>query len=76
MLFKQKCASCHGQNAEKSALNVSQVIAGWDVAKVTGALEGYRAGTYGGAMKGMMQGQVKPLQEAQIEALALYISKL
>lgn len=76
MLFKQKCASCHGQNAEKSALNTSQVIAGWSAEKVTDAITGYQSGMYGGSMKGMMQGQVRALDKAQIEALAHYISTL
>ena len=43
MMFKQKCASCHGQMAEKSALGKSNVIAGWDVAKIVDALKGYKA---------------------------------
>ena len=29
-VFAHKCASCHGNNAEKAALNKSQVIEGWD----------------------------------------------
>ena len=61
--------------AEKSALNTSKVIAGWDKQKALDALNGYKAGTYGGAMKGMMQGQVKVLSDAEIDALAEFISK-
>jgi len=34
------------------------------------ALKGYKAGTYGGAMKGMMAGQVKALSDADIEEIA------
>lgn len=75
-LFKHKCATCHGQNAEKHALNASQIIAGWEKAKVLEALHGYRAGSYGGTMKGMMQGQVKALSDAEMEALAGYIQTL
>jgi cytochrome c553 len=72
-LFK-KCAACHGANAEKSALGKSQVIAGWDATKVADALKGYKAGTYGGAMAGLMKGQVATLSDADIQALAEYIS--
>lgn len=75
MLFKQKCATCHGQNAQKQALNTSQIIAGWEASRVEAALKGYQAGTYGGTMKGMMQGQAKPLTDAQIAALADFVSK-
>ena len=71
-----KCAGCHGQKAEKSALGKSQVIAGWDASKTKDALHGYKNGTYGGPMKGLMKGQVAPLTDADIDALADYISKL
>jgi cytochrome c len=76
LLFVQKCASCHGQKAEKMALGKSQVIAGWEASAVEAALIGYREGTYGGPMKGLMAGQVKVLDEAQIKALSDYISTL
>ncbi len=75
-LFATKCAVCHGQKAEKHALGQSKVIAGWDVAKIENALKGYKAGTYGGAMKGTMQGQASQLDDAKIKALAEYISTL
>ncbi|MEJ2501568.1 MAG: c-type cytochrome [Campylobacterales bacterium] len=75
-LFAQKCASCHGTNAEKPALGKSQVIAGWDAAKTEAALRGYIDGTYGGAMKAVMQGQAKALSEAQIKAVAEHIGSL
>lgn len=74
-LFKV-CASCHGQNGEKKALNASQVIQGWDKSKIEIALHGYKNGTYGAAMRGVMVGQVKSLDDAQISALATYISTL
>jgi cytochrome c len=75
-LFAQKCASCHGMNAEKPALGKSRVIAGWDAAKTESALKGYIDGTYGGAMKAVMQGQAKALDDAQISAVAEYIGSL
>jgi len=70
------CAGCHGQKAEKKALGQSHIIAGWDAKKIEDALHGYKAGTYGGAMKGVMQGQVAKLDDAKIKALAEYISTL
>jgi cytochrome c553 len=69
-----KCVSCHGASAEKSALGKSQVIAGWDVAKTTEALTGYKDGSYGGPMKGVMKGQVATLSDDDISALATYIA--
>jgi cytochrome c553 len=70
------CAGCHGLKGEKKALGQSQVIGGWDTQKTINALNGYKAGTYGGAMKGVMAGQVAKLDEAKIKALAEYISTL
>ena len=68
-----KCAACHGKSGEKKALGKSQAIKGWDATKTVAALNGYKDGTYGGPMKGLMKGQVKSLDDAQIEALAKYI---
>ena len=70
------CAGCHGANGEKAALGKSQVIKGWPVEKTVAALKGYKDGSYGGAMKGVMKGQVARLSDADIEDLAAQISKL
>lgn len=70
------CAACHGQNAEKAALGKSHIIAGWDVAKTTAALNGYKDGTYGGVMKGVMKGQVMRLSDADIADLAAQIAAM
>lgn len=75
-LFAQKCVSCHGAKAEKSALNKSQIIANFSEVQVKEALKGYQNGTYGKEMKAVMQGQAKGLNDAQIDALAKYISEL
>ena len=75
-LFTTKCSSCHGENAENKALNKSQVIQGWSVAKVTTAINGYKDGTYGSSMKGVMKSQVSKLTKNEIKALGEYISKL
>lgn len=69
-----KCAGCHGQNGETAALGKSQVIKGWDSAKVVSALKGYKDGSYGGPMKGVMIGQVTTLSEEDMQALGAYIA--
>lgn len=74
-LFKT-CTACHGMKAEKAALNKSQIIAGWDAAKITAALNGYKAGTYGGPLKGTMTPQVKNLSADDIKVLSEYIPTL
>lgn len=67
------CASCHGAKAEKKALGKSAIIASWDEAKIIAALKGYKDGSYGGAMKGVMKGQVVRLSDADMTDLAKQI---
>ena len=71
-LYK-KCAGCHGASGEKKALGKSLPIKGWEATKTVAALKGYKDGTYGGAMKGLMKGQVAALSDAQIDSLAKFI---
>ena len=71
-----KCVSCHGKTAEKKALNKSQIIRGWSSAKTITALKGYKNGTYGSSMKGVMKSQAAKLSDAEMEAVAKYIAKL
>jgi cytochrome c len=72
-LFK-RCAGCHGVNAEKAALGKSQIIKGWEASKTVAALKGYKDGTYGGAMKGVMKGQVTTMSEADMQEIGEYIA--
>lgn len=74
-LYK-KCASCHGAKAEKKALNKSQIIQGWSKEQLVASLKGYKDGSYGGAMKGLMKGQVASYSEEDIEAVSEYITTL
>lgn len=69
-----KCAGCHGQNGEMKALGKSQVIKGWDKDKVLNALVGYKEGTYGAAMKGVMIAQVSSLSKEDLDVLSEYIA--
>ncbi|MEA3498746.1 MAG: c-type cytochrome [Campylobacterota bacterium] len=72
-LYK-KCAGCHGPSGEKKALGKSMVIQGWEVEKTVTALKGYKDGTYGGVMKGVMKGQVTSLNDEQIESIAKFLA--
>ncbi len=72
-----KCAGCHGQNGEKSALGKSAIIKGEDAAKTVKLLEGYKAGTLNQhGMGALMKGQVASLTDAQIKEVADYIAGL
>lgn len=70
-----KCAGCHGATGEKAALGKSKIIKDMPKAEFVAALKGYQDGTYGGAMKGLMAGQVKGLDDATIQAIADQIAK-
>ena len=70
-----KCAGCHGADGEKAALGKSKIIKDMPKAEFVAALKGYQDGTYGGAMKGLMAGQAKGLDEATIQAIADQIAK-
>jgi cytochrome c-type protein NapB len=52
------CKACHGQNWEKSALGKSKIVADMNQTQITESLLGYKNGTYGGTMAGVMKGQV------------------
>lgn len=74
-LYK-KCAGCHGMNGEKVALGKSKVIASMSEAELNTAMNGYKDGSYGGPMKGLMKGQVAKLSADDVSALATYITTL
>jgi len=69
------CASCHGADWSKSALNKSKIVSNMTHAEIAAALKGYKAGTYGGPMKGLMKGQVAKYSDADLEAFAQTIGK-
>lgn len=65
------CAGCHGQHFEKSAMGKSKIVKDMSLKDIVHALKGYKAGTYGGAMKQIMVNQVKDLKDSDIEAISL-----
>ncbi|HHD80227.1 MAG TPA: cytochrome C [Campylobacterales bacterium] len=64
------CAGCHGKDFEKKAMNVSKVVKDLKKDEIVKALTGYKDGSYGGAMKGIMKGQVAKLSADDIKAIA------
>ncbi len=71
-----KCASCHGSMGEKKALGKSKVINEMTKEELVTALSGYKDGSYGGPMKGLMKGQVSKLTDMDIDALSAHIADL
>jgi len=69
------CTSCHGADWGKKALGKSKVVKDLTHAEIATALKGYKAGTFGGPMKGLMKGQVAKYSDADLEAFAQTIGK-
>jgi len=70
------CKACHGVKGEKAfAATPTMIPAHLTKAEVEAALKGYKDGSFGGKMKGVMKGQVMKLTDAEIKELAEYIGK-
>ena len=69
------CKGCHGQAWEKKALGKSLVVADMTHAEIAKSLKGYKAGTYGGPMKGLMKGQVAKYSDADLDAFSATVGK-
>lgn len=72
-----KCVACHGKEGKQKALGKSNVIAGQGADEVVEKLKAYKTGTRNVNGMGMtMKAQVSTLSDAEIEAVAGYISTL
>ncbi len=72
-----KCAGCHGKDGKMKALGKSEIIAGQSKADLVKKIHEYKAGTRNVAgMGGLMKGQVAGLSDADIDAIASYVSGL
>jgi len=64
------CTGCHGKEFEKAAMGKAKVVKDMTKAEIETALKGYKDGSYGGAMKGIMKGQASKLSDDDIKAIA------
>lgn len=69
------CTGCHGADWSKAALGKSKNVAAMTHDEIANALVGYKNGTYGGAMKGLMKGQVAKYSDEDLKAFAQTIGK-
>lgn len=69
------CKACHGLQGEKNTIAKDLIPSSLTKAEVEKALHGYKDGSYGGPMKGIMKGQVMRLTDADIKELSEYIGK-
>lgn len=74
-LYK-KCAGCHGMDGSKIALGKSKNISQMSEEELNTAMNGYKDGSYGGAMKGLMKGQVARLSKDDIALISKHIANL
>lgn len=68
------CAGCHGDKGERSALERSKIINQMTKEDFISAMKGYKDGTYGSSMKGLMKVQVKRLSDDEIVKIAEFIT--
>ena len=73
-LYTAKCASCHGADGTKAIL--SKPVKGLSEADFSKKMLGYKAKTYGGSKKATMENLAAKLSDADVKALAAYVSKL
>ena len=69
------CKGCHGPSWEKKAMGKAKVLKNMTKAEILKALKGYKAGTYGGPMKGLMKAQLAKYKAKDLEAIATEIKK-
>ncbi len=65
------CKGCHGANFEKAALGKSKIVKDMTKQEVNDAMVGYKNGTYGGPMKGVMKGQVARYSDEELRSTGL-----
>ena len=70
--YTKSCKGCHGVDGSNAAM--SKALKGLPAEDVKAALAGYKAQTYGGKKKAMMERVAATLADEEIEALATYIS--
>jgi cytochrome c553 len=72
-----KCKGCHGADGKTKALGKSAVIAGQDKAALITSMNEYKAGTKNVAgMGALMKSQVASMSDADINAVAEYLSQI
>ena len=69
------CTSCHGADWSKKALGKSKDVSQMTHQEIADSLIGYKNGTYGGPMKGLMKGQVAKYSDEDLKAFAQTIGK-
>ena len=69
------CLGCHGTDWSKKALGKSLPVSEMTQNQIAKSLIGYKNGTYGRSMKGIMASQVKRYTEEELTAFSRTIGK-
>jgi cytochrome c len=69
-----KCSGCHGADGAKAALGVGKPLKGLGAEEAAKAMQGYKAKTFGGEKKAIMEAQCANMSAEDIKALAQYIA--
>jgi len=76
-LFKEKgCISCHGPEGSKPTASNYPILKGQNEAYLVQQIKDIQSGARDNGMTAMMRPIVKPLSEAEIKAIAAYLSSL
>ncbi len=68
------CIECHGVDFEKAALGKSKIVKDMTKSEVSAALIGYKNGTYGNSMKGIMYSNVKMYTNKELSTTGIGIN--
>ena len=69
------CTACHGTNFSRKALGKSKIVKDMNSTQIYFALNGYKKGTYGSSMKGLMKMQVNKFTDNELKELSKAIAK-
>lgn len=69
------CKACHGVDYEKAALGVSKIVKDMTKSEVSASLIGYKNGTYGSYMKGVMHTNVKMYTNKELSTTGIGSTK-
>ncbi len=72
----ESCKSCHGVDFEKAALGKSKIVKDMTKSEVSAALIGYKNGTYGDSMKGIMYQNVKMYTNKELSTTGIGVNNV
>jgi len=76
-LFASKgCVTCHGPEGKKPSIGAIPKLAGQNAEYLIAQIKAFKSGARKGALSAMMANQAALVSEAEINKIALYLSKV